>query len=474
MKCERTLNILLNVKNGFETKVSGEEVEELIKFGLVSPFEITPSKLNLEDELKDLKEKFTQASEELREYSKDQIENKRELNNLKSPRKLFGLLTIGNIMKLELNNRKIKKASLLKEKHIYFLKNRILKINAEEKVLRNSIKLNGKRISLSPIGETFIEEIKSRERFLSNDLVEMVNLVEKLNDMYSSLLKQLESVMVGSRFPPIWGIYLINMDLLHLKKKMNHVINKEYYSSWHSIQDKMMDKSLDEAFGNINYISPSQKIMDIFHNNDLYPSKIRKFKKIVKIIGRIFITNLYNVDEELSKEFEGYLDNLEKLVEKYKSTSKDKNELALALLILAVSPNTKKYEFFNEKFKDLADGKEIFSAIAALFPWKAEETWQVILRAESIILGAQSARFISELLTSAILLTMNPKILNIERNLEVKNLNIWNNFLIPAFQVINYRSLEDEFESYIVNRPLSYIISPRYRHYSSLHYHRIG
>ena len=98
----------------------------------------------------------------------------------------------------------------------------------------------------------------------------------------------------------------------------------------------------------------------------------------------------------------------------------------------------------------------------------------IILRAQSNILKAQSAKFIPELVEYALLMSLNPNILTIENNVTQQQLTKWRHLIIPTIHLSIYSYLEKDLETYIRRRPLAYIIAPRYYHRSMLHYHAIG
>ena len=145
-----------------------------------------------------------------------------------------------------------------------------------------------------------------------------------------------------------------------------------------------------------------------------------------------------------------------------------------ASLILALSNNSGRYNHFYNLLKDIPEVAKIFSSITTLFPWTPEETWMVLLRAETNILRAQSAKFIPELIEYAILLSMNPNVLSIENDLSQEEIDKWKNLIIPAVHLFIFFYLEKDLERYIRRRPLAYIISPMYYRRSALHYHVIG
>ena len=98
----------------------------------------------------------------------------------------------------------------------------------------------------------------------------------------------------------------------------------------------------------------------------------------------------------------------------------------------------------------------------------------MLLRAQSNILKAQSAKFIPELMEYAILMCLNTNVLKIENNITKKQADMWKYLVIPLIHLSIYSFFEKDLETYIRRRPLAYIITPRYYHYSMLHYHSIG
>jgi hypothetical protein len=230
--------------------------------------------------------------------------------------------------------------------------------------------------------------------------------------------------------------------------------------------------------------NPKEQINELLDRTN-YPTN--SAKRAISLLGKLFSIR-YDKNIFFKQEIDTYLENLEILVEyhsnlpmigketllyKHLKSSRDE-EMVHVLLILALSTHLDSYNYFFELMQDIPDGTKFFSSVCSLFPWDPEETWMIMLRAQSKILKAQSAKFIPELIEYSLLMSLNPMILSIANNVSKEELERWKNIIIPIIQLSIYSYLEKDLETYIRRRPLAYIIAPRYYIYSSLHYHSIG
>ncbi|MFX0033376.1 MAG: hypothetical protein ACFE9P_11990, partial [Candidatus Hermodarchaeota archaeon] len=207
----------------------------------------------------------------------------------------------------------------------------------------------------------------------------------------------------------------------------------------------------------------------------------------ISLLGELFAIRAASFPDTLN-EIDKYLGNLEILVDFHSNLpmiGKDTilydhlksftdEEMVHVLLILALSTNLDSYNYFFKIMEDIPQGTKFFSSVCSLFPWDPEETWMIMLRAQSNILKAQSAKFIPELIEYSLLMSLNPRILTIENDISQEELKRWQTLVIPLIHLSIYSYLEKDLETYIRRRPLAYIIAPRYFIYSSLHYHTVG
>jgi len=492
MKCERALEILTSVKSKIEVITSYEEVAELVELALVSEFRETKSDADLVQDLTNYKVQFNQLSHEVRNLSKELIILEGDYSDLSSFSHLLSYLSLGSGRKIKKKIREKNSQIKYKEIHISSLKNDILRLNDKINTVEQAIKVNGKRIYLTPFGETIIDEISVRKRYYSRDLRELIEVINNLNAEFMTLINKVETIMRRSVFSPVWAVYLINLNQENLATAFNSITNSDY--NYKNSEKRMMKLTL-YLMKNPNFSLPrtnrqakeianqmkytyrednfKDKIINVLNKYNVGDSRVYK---VISVLGKIFSTWISkNYSNKVDSE--KYLENLDTLFKNREIpqiTNVINDENLFASIILAFSSNIHTFTDFYNRMKDIPEISKLFSAIATLFPWEPEETWMVLLRAESNILRAQSAKFIPELIEYALLLSMNPRIISLENDISQEELKKWQDLIIPAVHLFIYSYLEKDLEQYIRRRPLAYIISPRYYIYSHLHYHVIG
>jgi len=495
MKCERALEILTSVKNHIEIITSDEEITDLIKFALVTEFELEPSSDHLDKDLGSYKTQFNQLSNEVRNHSKELIILEGDYSDLSFISHWIGKLKLGRGSKLKKEIKEIKSQIKYKEAHVSSLKDDILRLNDEIKTIEQAVKVNGKSVFLTPHGELMIDEITARKRYYNRDLQELIDVIKRLDTEFMTMISKVEKIMTRSVFSAIWAMYLINLNMENLTSAFNSITNSDYnYGNSEkrmmnltlnlmknpniplprsNRQAKNIDSQMRYEFGKANI---EHRIADELHKSRLSIYRIRGARQVISLLGKIF--SLW-ASQSISGTNDGerYIENLEEIMNnrEIKLLSNVPNEENLyASLILALSNNTGRYNYFYNLLKDIPEVAKLFSSITTLFPWTHEETWMVLLRAETNILRAQSAKFIPELIEYAILLSMNPRVLSIENDLSQEEIDKWKNLIIPTVHLFIFSYLEKDLERYIRRRPLAYIISPLYYRRSALHYHVIG
>ncbi len=503
MKCERALEILYSIKNKVDIITSYEEISELFRFNLILEFFSQGPSKHLEYDIKGLKSQFITLSSEIRASYKNIISMEGEYKHLSIFKKLLAHLRIGIGHELKSELKELQHIIEDKEIQVKNLKNQILQLNSEKEAIERAVKVNGKKVTLTPIGDTMINEIRARRRFYFRELSELIDILNRLDVVFTDIITQVGNLMRKNSFSPIWALYLINIDMLNLSKLLNTITMSEY--KYDTAQKRMMilsfylmnhpdvltPKSKHEATSiekqlKFRYHSnnPKEQINELLDRTN-YPTN--SAKRAISLLGKLFSIR-YDKNIFFKQEIDTYLENLEILVEyhsnlpmigketllyKHLKSSRDE-EMVHVLLILALSTHLDSYNYFFELMQDIPDGTKFFSSVCSLFPWDPEETWMIMLRAQSKILKAQSAKFIPELIEYSLLMSLNPMILSIANNVSKEELERWKNIIIPIIQLSIYSYLEKDLETYIRRRPLAYIIAPRYYIYSSLHYHSIG
>jgi hypothetical protein len=244
---------------------------------------------------------------------------------------------------------------------------------------------------------------------------------------------------------------------------------------------KRLDAEFKYQYGKY---APIQELNEMFNSAGISTFYIQKALSLLSRLFSIWVTK----DSQKTQDLDEYFNNLKIFID-FKGdlpmigkntilyehlNQRIDEEMLHVFLTLAYSTNLDAYNYFYSLFQEVPEGNKFYSSIATLFPWDPEETWMILLRAQSNILKAQSAKFIPELIEYALLMALNPNILSIENNMTNEQLEKWRHLIIPTIHLSIYSFLEKDLETYIKRRPLAYIIAPRYYHYSMLHYHVIG
>ncbi|MFW9949233.1 MAG: hypothetical protein ACFFKA_03785, partial [Candidatus Thorarchaeota archaeon] len=412
-------------------------------------------------------------------------------------------LRIGKGARLKKEIKDLKKFVENKESELRTIKQKILKLTTEEESISRAVKVNGIFVTLTPLGETMIDEIKARKRFYNRNLIELIDVLNALDNAFNSIILQIGNIMRIHNFSPIWALYLINMNMLNLTNVMNSITMSEF--NYNIAQKRMMELTF-YLINNPGSMIPRNNRDARFIENELrrlFPYNIseetindilfkanistHKVKTELSLLGKLFTIwgskNQKNSDEigqyyenlKIFVDFQRDLPMIGKRTQLYQHLKQNiDEEMIFVLLILAFSTNLDAYDYFYQLIKEMPEGTKFFSAIMSLFSWEPEETWMILLRAQSNILKAQSAKFIPELMEYAILMCLNPNILKIENDISVEQVFRWISLVIPTIHLSIYSFFEQDLETYIRTRPLAYIIAPRYYHHSMLHYHAIG
>jgi len=493
MNCETVYKILDAIKKREDTKLRNPELEELVSFGLLKVYDQNTSLNTFENQLRELKQLFIQRSSSLRDINKQILTYEGQYSELSGAEKVLSKISLGGGAKIKGELKHFNKIARNYELDLAQIKNQIIEVNAQEDLLKRSVKVNGKRVFITTNGELLLEEIKARKRFFPRELSDLLETLDTLDRVFMALLESVKHIMRLRLFTPIWGVFLLNMDMAGIASDLDKIIRKSsyYYTTAEKIDKKVFREIISHLLPPGTRIPKSSKVNPEFEIN----SKISKFRirgreinTIVSELGNLFAiwtdNQKYVTGERDYTPRDDYFHSLDALLDAQEDRSSEfrianlsplsEDEVGIATLLLAFSNKPKKYEFFYNKLRDVPEGNKIFSAIAAMFPWDEEETWMVIRRAEANILKKESAKFIPELIEYAILLACNPNVLTVENNITEEELKKWRYITIPAIHIVVNTYIEKKIETYVRTRPLSYIIAPRRYYRSSLHYHRVG
>ena len=494
MECDRALEILNSIKSATDIICSFEEISELKRFNLVSEFTLREPRKSLEHDLKGQKSQFIRLNSEIRDAYRNLMSMEADLENT-------SLFSGKNKLKKEINT--LKSIIQSKDAEVKNLKDNILSLTLEKETYERAVKVNSIKVVITPLGEKMIDEIQARKHYYFRDLSDLINVIRRLDEEFGRIINQIGNVMRTNSFSPIWALYLINTDMQNLVPVMNAITMSEY--SYNEAQKKMMRlsfylmnhpeipvppnaraaKRLDAEFKyQYGKYAPIQELNEMFNSAGISTFYIQKALSLLSRLFSLWVTKGSQKTQDLDEyfnnlkifvDFKGDLPMIGKNTRLYEHLNQRiDEEMLYVFLTLAYSTNLDAYNYFYSLFQEVPEGNKFYSSIATLFPWDPEETWMILLRAQSNILKAQSAKFIPELIEYALLMALNPNILSIENNMTHEQLEKWRFLIIPTIHLSIYSFLEKDLETYIRRRPLAYIIAPRYYHYSMLHYHVIG
>lgn len=487
MDCERALEILKSIKKRNDIPCSSDEISDLLKFSFISEYGKENYELPMESEITTLKMNYERLNTEIHERNKELLSIEREYEHVSLGGKLVSYLQFGKGKKLKSQTSKLKNEIKNMDTQVGIIKDQILRLNDQYQSMNQAVLVNGKNVILTPIGDNMIDEIEARERFLPRQLDDLVDVIDQLDKQFSSLINRVGSIMNTGVFSPIWAVYMLNSNLDKLEKAFNSISNREY--TYNQAEKRMMTLSIN-MMRNPQLITPTsyrdtlkiEREMQYEYRKDNPAQDIKEFlhsyahyqrvKKAATMIGKI-LSNwaLNHGSNALNVE---YVKNLVKIFKDKPIGSLSNKEVVYASFVIPFIEDLSKLNFFTKLLRDIPEGSKFFAAVSSLFPWDVKETWMILLRAEMNILRAQSAKFVPELIEYALLLAMNPNIIKVENSFSQNQYDEWTQLVIPIVHLLAYTFLEKDLEKYVRLRPLAYIISPRYYHRSSLHYHVIG
>ena len=487
MDCKRALEILKSIKNRIDITCSSDEISDLMRFSFISEYGKERSVIPMDSEINTLKMNYDRLNNEIHGMNKELLSIESEYEHASLGSKLISYLQIGKGKKLKSQISKMNNEIKKMDTQVSIIKDQILKLNDQKQSINQAVKLNGKNVILTPIGDNMIDEIEARERFLSSDLKDLNDLIEQLDEEFSSLIDKVGEIMKTGMFSAIWAVFLLNSNLNKLENAFNSISKREY--TYEQAEKRMMTLAIN-FMRNPQLNKPDtnrdilkiERSMQYEYRKDNPTSEIRetlyeyglkqKIIKAISMIGRLFSN--WSLHHESKALGDDYVKNLIKIFKDKPIGSLSNEEVVYASFVIPFIGDLSKLNFFNDLLRDIPEGSKFFAAVSALFPWDVKETWMILLRAEINILRAQSAKFVPELIEYALLLAMNPKIIKVENTFSQSQYDEWIQLIIPIVHLLAYTFFEKDLEKYVRKRPLAYIISPRYYHRSSLHYHVIG
>nr|MDO8110533.1 hypothetical protein [Candidatus Sigynarchaeota archaeon] len=488
MQANRALEILKSIREKRDIKVSDAEVQELQSRGLILPVQESQYNENVVHELETTKEKYNAVANTLRSMQKDLLLAETEFSKLSSVTKAASHLGAGAGAAIKKQIAILKKNIAAQEKQTNEIRDAMLAMNMEYEKQQLAVKIDGYRVILVPLGAAMIDEIETRPRYATVELAGLLDLTKRLDMQFASILTQIEMSMKVYKKITFWIPYLVNMERIDLAPTFNLALTLGAGGGEEDDEETDVDLFGELLTRSVGLYSAIMQVSSYGMTGSAIYNVLAKKTSIaydilpvIKFIEAILL-------REGQVEHQNYLGRLARLLDLsgpsriLAQTPGDqttyqlaypKEELA-ALLLLAFSPQPERFAFFMKKFQSNLKDRPVFAAIGASFPWEPEETWAVLIRAESNILRGQSAKFIPELLEYAFSLSINTGVLATENSIPSAYLEWWRHLVIPAIQAVLAYVVEEDLESFIQARPFSYITAPRVYVRSSFHHHHFG
>ncbi|NMC07161.1 MAG: hypothetical protein GYA24_18235 [Candidatus Lokiarchaeota archaeon] len=536
MLCERAMQILEAMQGKQDIPVSDAELDELIQMNCIQLFTSERTAESVADDIAATRTQYNAVADEIRQVNKDMLAAEREQSTGSMGLRIGAALRFGAGNAIRQRVVQLKHVLEAKEQEIGRVKKTLLDLSVEKETVERAVRIDGHRALITPVGERLTGEIRARARHAMSDLSVVMSKIARLDNAFSTAMSRIDAMMRTSTFPSVWAPYFLVLGITGQEIENFQAALLSNYSYNGDLDTQLLDYSTTRMLRGVHGSGASytgapnlaEVARDVFSQiSNMVASRAPKApvyaRQVIGIIAKMLAgwspAMLQHVSipsndasagavapgapvEHLVTNVNEYLDNLYKMLSGLPTASMvdgvplalglagprdastavdpaDEQDEVLAVLLLSLSKQPKKYETFLETFKSVTHGRKLFAAIAAMFPWDAAETWAVLLRAESCIQREQSAKFVPELIEYAILLSLNPEIVVIEDNIPEQQLAAWKYLAIPAIQAAVIGGLEPRIESYIQARPMSYVMYPRYYrhhhiHHTSLHYHTTG
>jgi hypothetical protein len=536
MLCERAQQIFNAMRNKQDIPVSDREVSELVQLNCIAIFTSDRTIDVVNNDIATTRDQFNTVTNSIRQNNRDILAVEREQATGSLGTRLSATLNFGAGKELKRRAEQLNIDRETFEKEIGLVKKRLLDLSVEKETVERAVKIDGHRAILTPMGERLIIEIDARPRLATSDLASVNGKLAQLDNAFSSAISRIDGMMQTSTFPSIWSPFFVSIGIPgpEIDQFQAMRMNMPDYEET-SMDPQLLDYSTSRMLNGLQgagQMAPNATSMEM---QNIYNEIINLLMTrttaalvyatpVIRTIAKMLaswspamsladqavaqLTGQATVhiaaEESIVADRQTYMNNLHKLLNAQVNRVQgdpsvpgvpsalqprdpsmpaldpiDEQDEVFMVLLLALAKQPKNYDYFLDTFKEIAQGRKIFAAIAALFPWDARETWMVLLRAESSIQRGQSAKFVPELIEYALLLSLNPEILAIENNISPAQLAAWKYLVIPSIQATVLAGLEGRIESYIRSRPLSYITYPRYYHHhhlhqAHLHYHTTG
>ncbi len=520
MITKRTYEILKSIQNRQDIVISGAElgVLEQQRFITVIPKGEDPA--TLANQMQSLRENFSKMSEANRQAEKELFLAENTFTKLPGLVKATGRIGLGKGATMRKNIGRIKAQLVQDEKQLLAARNDLLALNIVLEQQREAVRVDGHKVRLLQAGKSMIMEIATRPRFHDREIDDILKITNNMDELFSKLLQFNESSIRANPGLSFWIPYLVNLESVDIISYYQQLLAPPTYSYGDEDDEDYEYTPPDQREDLIilPYYGANLGMWKNLGSNDLISRLLRtqssiayEAKTVGEFIDKLFTRTgqvpiggslagiLAGSEQSIIGEYQQYATNLQQILASsapgnllnvsntgnsgIQGAGRFGKDEACAMLLLAFSRHPEQYPFFLSRLEAIPYGKEVLAAMATLFPWDAEETWAVLLRAESNILSTQSAKFVPEVSQYAITLASNPGILMAENSITRDDLQRWIRFVIPSIQAVMAYVLEADISQFIQERPVSYVTSPQitsghyhyhHHHYHFAHYHHVG
>ncbi len=520
MITKRTYEILKSIQDRQDIVISEAELGVLEQQRFISTIPEGEDPAALASQMQSLRENFSKMSEANRQAEKELFLAENTFAKLPGLVKATGKLGLGKGATMRKDIGRIKAKLEQEEKQLLAARNDLLTLNTVLEQQREAVRVDGHKVRLLQAGKSMIMEIATRPRFHEREIDDILKVTNDIDELFSKLLQSNESNIRANPGVSFWIPYLVNLESVDMAPSYRQLLAPPAYSYG------------DEDDEDYEYTPPDRRedlIIFPYHGtdlgmwknlgaNDLISSLLRtqlsiayEAQTVGEFLDKLFSRTgqvpvggplgsmLAGSEQFIAGEYQQYATNLQRILASsapgnllnasstgnsgVQGAGRFGKDEACAMLLLAFSRHPEQYPYFLNRLEAIPYGKEILAAMATLFPWDAEETWAVLLRAESHILSTQSAKFVPEVSQYAITLASNPGILIAENSITRDDLQRWIRYVIPAIQAVMAYVLEADISQFIQERPVSYVTSPQitsghyhyhHHHFHFAHYHHVG
>jgi hypothetical protein len=500
--CKRVLNILSAVGENKDEIVELWELQYLAALGYVRYGFIEGSSDLLDSNIRKLKLDINQISNELGNLYLDYAK-KRDILSTASMVELFlGEFHLGKVQTLKKELKGLLEMINAKEKEAGQIKSALLADIAKRDALNTAYAIMKDSFHLTPTGENFAGELRANPAFLDQPIQELKNFLWKIDENFRNQIAGVQHYIQGRKIPPVFLPYLMHLNQINLVAELDRfMINFDpYYSSSPLPEPLLFERMISALYSQLQLpANLKHKFWDIqiqLKNLISFTQKINPacdlaFKHFSQVLGMwaLFGPHPLSPDQDLFShpDIGRFFFNLRLLISEITTPKSFTNPYCdglkfgkldsphdiMALIVLALSPDAKRFNYFIPKVNHGIRGSKYFASVLSVLPWSPELSWQLLRRAETAILTAQSVQFIPELLEYGLVLNLNPALLQMVGNVSMDFLKYWAFVIIPAIAGINLYSLDEEISDYVRERPLAYITNPRpYYYYHGYYYRR--